>query len=68
MPTLRLAMAQINPTVGDLVGNSQQILEKVRQAQEMGANLVLFPEMALTGYPIEDLALSRDGLQEYDKS
>jgi NAD+ synthase (glutamine-hydrolysing) len=61
-------MAQINPTVGDLVGNSQQILEKVRQAQEMGANLVLFPEMALTGYPIEDLALSRDFLLESGKS
>ena len=68
MPTLRLAMAQINPTVGDLVGNSQQILEKVRQAQEMGANLVLFPEMVLTGYPIEDLALSRDFLLESEKS
>ena len=68
MPTLRLAMAQINPTVGDLAGNSQQILEKVRQAQEMGANLVLFPEMALTGYPIEDLALSRDFLLESEKS
>lgn len=68
MPTLRLAMAQINPTVGDLVGNSQQILEKVRQAQEMGANLVLFPEMVLTGYPIEDLALSRDFLLESGKS
>ena len=68
MPTLRLAMAQINPTVGDLVGNSQQILEKVRQAQDLGANLVLFPEMALTGYPIEDLALSRDFLLESEKS
>ena len=68
MPTLRLAMAQINPSVGDLVGNSQQILEKVRQAQEMGANLVLFPEMVLTGYPIEDLALSRDFLLESEKS
>ena len=68
MPTLRLAMAQINPTVGDLVGNSQQILEKVRQAQELGANLVLFPEMVLTGYPIEDLALSRDFLLESEKS
>jgi NAD+ synthase (glutamine-hydrolysing) len=61
-------MAQINPSVGDLVGNSQQILEKVRQAQEMGANLVLFPEMVLTGYPIEDLALSRDFLLESEKS
>jgi NAD+ synthase (glutamine-hydrolysing) len=61
-------MAQINPTVGDLVGNSEQILEKVRQAQELGANLVLFPEMTLTGYPIEDLALGRDFLLESEKS
>jgi NAD+ synthase (glutamine-hydrolysing) len=61
-------MAQINPTVGDLVGNSQQILEKVRQAEELGANLVLFPEMALTGYPIEDLALSRDFLVESENA
>jgi NAD+ synthase (glutamine-hydrolysing) len=68
MPTLRLAMAQINPTVGDLVGNSQLILDKVREAQDLGANLVLFPEMALTGYPIEDLALSSDFLVESEKA
>ena len=62
MPALRLAMAQINPTVGDLAGNSAQILEKVREAKKLGAQLVLFPELALTGYPIEDLALSKDFL------
>jgi NAD+ synthase (glutamine-hydrolysing) len=64
MPALRLAMAQINPTVGDLAGNSTQILEKVQQAQDLGSNLVLFPELALTGYPIEDLALSKDFLND----
>ena len=68
MPTLRLAMAQINPTVGDLTGNSDKIMDKVRQAQELGANLVLFPEMSLTGYPIEDLALSQDFLAESEQA
>ena len=68
MPALRLAMAQINPTVGDLAGNSAQILEKVQQAQDLGAHLVLFPELALTGYPIEDLALSKDFLNDSGKA
>jgi NAD+ synthase (glutamine-hydrolysing) len=61
-------MAQINPTVGDLSGNSTQILEKVQQAQELGSILVLFPELALTGYPIEDLALSKDFLNDSGKA
>jgi NAD+ synthase (glutamine-hydrolysing) len=64
MPALRLAMAQINPTVGDLAGNSALILEQVQKAHALQASLVLFPELALTGYPIEDLALSRDFLKE----
>ena len=68
MHALRLAMAQINPTVGDLAGNSAQILEKVQQAQDLGAHLVLFPELALTGYPIEDLALSKDFLNDSGKA
>ncbi len=68
MSDLRLAMAQINPTVGDLAGNSRQILEKVQQAQNLGSNLVLFPELALTGYPIEDLALSKDFLNDSGKA
>jgi NAD+ synthase (glutamine-hydrolysing) len=61
-------MAQINPTVGDLAGNSAQILEKVQQTQDLGAHLVLFPELALTGYPIEDLALSKDFLNDSGKA
>jgi len=68
MPSLRLAMAQINPIVGDLAGNSRQILEKVQQAQDQGSKLVLFPELALTGYPIEDLALSKDFLKESEQA
>ena len=68
MPSLRLAMAQINPIVGDLAGNSRQILEKIQQAQDQGSKLVLFPELALTGYPIEDLALSKDFLKESEQA
>ena len=62
MPAVRVAMAQINPTVGDLSGNSAKILDFAKRAKQAGAQIVLFPELALTGYPIEDLALSRDFL------
>ncbi len=55
MPTLRLALAQVDPTVGDLPGNAALIRRWTAQAAEAGASLVLFPEMALTGYPPEDL-------------
>lgn len=54
---LRLALAQINPTVGDLAGNSALIENSAAQAAREGAHLVLFPEMVVTGYPVEDLAL-----------
>src|SRR5215831_18455306 len=57
MPRLRIALAQINSTVGDLEGNSAAIIEWTRRAAERGARLVVFPEMMLTGYPVEDLAL-----------
>ena len=57
MPQLRLALAQVNPTVGDLAGNSAIALESVRDAGTRGAHLVVLPEMMLTGYPIEDLSL-----------
>jgi NAD+ synthase (glutamine-hydrolysing) len=54
---LRVALAQINPTVGDLVGNAGLIADAVKSAQAAGANLIVFPEMIVTGYPVEDLAL-----------
>ena len=57
MRTLRLAMAQINSTVGDLKGNSRKIVEAVQQARDMGVDVIAFPEMALPGYPVEDLLL-----------
>ncbi|MFF8811929.1 NAD+ synthase [Streptomyces pactum] len=57
MPQLRLALNQIDSTVGDLAGNSETIVHWTRHAAGQGAHLVAFPEMALTGYPVEDLAL-----------
>jgi NAD+ synthase (glutamine-hydrolysing) len=60
---LRLALAQINPTVGDLSGNTDLILAAADQAAEQGADIAIFPEMVLTGYPVEDLAL-RPSFQE----
>ncbi|MCX6443810.1 MAG: NAD+ synthase [Actinobacteria bacterium] len=54
---LRVALAQINPTVGDLAGNAGLIADSVRSAQAQGANVIVFPEMIVTGYPVEDLAL-----------
>lgn len=55
MPTLRLALAQVDPTVGDLAGNASIVREWARRAADRGAHLVAFPEMMLTGYPPEDL-------------
>ncbi len=57
VPQLRLALNQIDSTVGDLAGNSEAIVHWTRHAAEQGAHLVAFPEMVLTGYPVEDLAL-----------
>lgn len=57
MTTMRLALAQVNPTVGDLAGNAAIVLGRTKEAVASGADLVVFPEMMLTGYPIEDLAL-----------
>ncbi len=60
---LRLALAQINLCVGDIDGNTALILDTLTKARHSGAGLVLFPELALTGYPPEDL-LFRPGLHE----
>jgi len=57
MAQMRLALAQVNATVGDLVGNATVVREWTARAAERGAHLVAFPEMMLTGYPVEDLAL-----------
>jgi len=55
MPTLRIALAQVNSTVGDMAGNAAAVRRWSRAAADAGAQLVAFPEMMLTGYPIEDL-------------
>ncbi len=57
MPRLRLALAQTNPVLGDLEANARDIIQYTRMAAEKGADIVAFGEMALSGYPIEDLAL-----------
>ena len=57
MPQLRIALAQVNATVGDLDGNASLIASWTERAHDAGAHLVVFPEMVLTGYPVEDLAL-----------
>ena len=54
---VRIALAQVNPTVGDLPGNTRKVIEFIGRAREMGAELVAFPELVLTGYPPEDLLL-----------
>jgi NAD+ synthase (glutamine-hydrolysing) len=54
---LRLALAQVNYTVGDLAGNADTVLARTAEAAASGAHVVLFPEMMLTGYPVEDLVL-----------
>src|SRR5918911_5670 len=56
-PQLTAALAQINPTVGDIEGNAAKIADWTARARDQGAGLVLFPELCLTGYPPEDLLL-----------
>ena len=65
--SLEIALAQVNPTVGDLVGNSSMVLENIKRAEKAGADLIVFPEMVLTGYPVEDLAL-RQTFQDASKA
>ena len=59
MPQLRIGLAQVNATVGDLTGNCDKVIEWTMRAAEQGARIVVFPEMVLTGYPVEDLALRK---------
>ena len=57
MPQIRLALAQVNPCVGDIPGNLALIMSQTEAAVAAGAHVVAFPEMMITGYPVEDLAL-----------
>lgn len=67
MTSLRVALGQINPVVGDLEGNARMIREAADRATSLGATLLVMPEMALTGYPVEDLAL-RPSFQQASRS
>ncbi|MDQ3849639.1 MAG: NAD+ synthase [Actinomycetota bacterium] len=62
--SLRIALAQINAVVGDIAGNAAMVCEQLARAREAGAQLVLFPELALTGYPPEDLLLKEHFLSD----
>jgi NAD+ synthase (glutamine-hydrolysing) len=61
---LKVALAQINPTVGDIPGNARKIAERISEARDQGAALVVFPELALSGYPPEDLLLKTSFLEQ----
>ncbi|NND73378.1 MAG: NAD+ synthase [Ilumatobacter sp.] len=71
MTVLRVALAQLNPTVGDLDGNLQMLIEAYQQANDAGCDIVAFPELATAGYPPEDLVLKpgfvADNLAALDK-
>jgi NAD+ synthase (glutamine-hydrolysing) len=60
---MRLALAQINPTVGDIDGNAAKVAEWIGRAREAGAELAIFPELCIPGYPAEDLYLKRHFLR-----
>ncbi len=64
MANLRIALAQTNPTVGDLAGNAERIAQLCAQAHKAGAELVVFGELAICGYPPEDLLLKRHFLED----
>jgi NAD+ synthase (glutamine-hydrolysing) len=64
MNTIRVALAQINPTVGDLEGNTNLMLDYMERARKAGADLAAFPELALSGYPPEDLLMKPHFVRE----
>lgn len=61
---MRIAIAQINPTLGDLAGNAKKIIYYIKRAKAFGADIVSFPELALTGYPPEDLLFKHKFIQD----
>ena len=63
MRTIRIALAQINTTVGDFDGNLKRIREEIARAESLGAELVAFPEQTLPGYPAEDLLLKSEFIE-----
>jgi NAD+ synthase (glutamine-hydrolysing) len=68
MTTIRLALAQINPTVGDFAGNAAKIIANIEHARQAGADVIALPELALTGYPPEDLLLKPQFIEANSKA
>ncbi len=68
MHSIRVGIAQINSTVGDLTGNTRKIMECIDQAKSLGVDLLTFPELAITGYPPEDLLLKPQFIRQNRKS
>ena len=65
---MKIAIAQINPIVGDLSGNQQKILQFIESAKTKEADLVIFPELAITGYPPEDLVYKQHFIDDNKKA
>ncbi|MDP3790327.1 MAG: nitrilase-related carbon-nitrogen hydrolase, partial [Candidatus Omnitrophota bacterium] len=67
MKILRICLAQINMVVGDLEGNTDKIITYIERARSLNSDIVVFPELALSGYPPEDLLLKPDFIRENRK-
>ena len=68
MSKLRIALAQINPTVGDLTGNVLKIKKFIKKAEEVNSDIIVFPELSITGYPPEDLLLKSHFIEDNVKA
>ena len=66
--TMKIALCQLNPTVGDFDGNRRRILEAAAEARRLGADWALFSELALSGYPPEDLLLRAGFIEAHDRA
>jgi len=66
--SIRIACGQINTTVGDLTGNAGKIVDFIKRAQKLGADIIAFPELAITGYPPEDLLLKQSFIEDNIKT
>ncbi|MCM8830144.1 MAG: NAD+ synthase, partial [Candidatus Omnitrophica bacterium] len=64
MANIRIGIGQINPTVGDIKGNCEKILEYIKNAEEKKVDILAFPELSITGYPPEDLLLKPAFIKE----
>jgi NAD+ synthase (glutamine-hydrolysing) len=65
---MKIALAQINPTVGDIIGNTQIIIDKIRSAKSVRSDLIVFPELAVCGYPPKDLLLRENFVDDCERA